>query len=50
MVGVERGAKERAVVRSAAATVAALSTAIAAPHDTHSPSSFAQVNGYFAGG
>ena len=40
------GAKERAVVRSAAATVPALATVIAAPHDTHPPSASAQVNGY----
>jgi hypothetical protein len=36
--GRREGAKERAVVRSAAATVAALSTAIAAAHHTPSPS------------
>jgi hypothetical protein len=44
--GRREGAKERVVVHSAAATSAAHSAAVAPAHDTPSPSSSSQFNGY----
>jgi hypothetical protein len=44
--GRREGAKERAVVHSAAATAAAHSAVVAPAHDTPSPYSSSQVSGY----